>query len=143
MYCNFILVHFHFHFRFLHDFANTWMHHYGRTKRIRRRKQANTGKIVISKEIIALSRWMKHESRKHGFRWKCHLCPSHFSGKPHWIFCHLSLTEKHILLIDIKFIGTCMVFWTYFVNQHDNYWVTNTTFTLYINLNCCHELSYI
>lgn len=48
--------------------------------------------------------------------------------------------EKHILLIDIKFIGTCMVFWTYFVNQHDNYWVTNTTFTLYINLNCCHEL---
>nr|XP_022292538.1 SET domain-containing protein 4-like [Crassostrea virginica] len=74
------------------------MHHYGRTKRIRRRKQANTGKIVISKEIIALSRWMKHESRKHGFRWKCHLCPSHFSETGRGMMTKQSLSCGDLLV---------------------------------------------
>lgn len=55
------------------------MYRYGRTKRTRKRKQTREGGIFVSTELISLCKWMKVESNKHGFRWKCHLCPAHFS----------------------------------------------------------------
>ncbi|XP_061177066.1 SET domain-containing protein 4-like isoform X2 [Saccostrea echinata] len=54
------------------------MRRLGRTKRTRRKKRTNKPVIDFSEEIVGLSKWMKKESKTHGFKWRSILYPANF-----------------------------------------------------------------
>ncbi|XP_062570926.1 SET domain-containing protein 4-like [Saccostrea cucullata] len=54
------------------------MRRLGRTNRTRRKKRTNKPVIDCSEEIVSLSKWMKRESKSHGFKWRSMLYPANF-----------------------------------------------------------------